>query len=99
MAVWAKGSYRCEYPPLVGDAVRARGDTCEICEGEGTIGCSACSGSGEGIHDGTTCRTCGGDGTVPCECQAERLEDEAAAKDAALEAKAEERREARRETD
>jgi len=24
--------------------------------------CDACSGSGEGMHDGTTCRTCKGKG-------------------------------------
>ena len=65
---------------------------CEVCEDEGTVTCSRCNGSGEGMHDETTCLTCKGNGEVPCECQADRLQDEADAKDAAAEAKYDARR-------
>ena len=29
--------------------------------------CSWCSGSGEGMYDGSTCRKCHGSGVEPCE--------------------------------
>jgi hypothetical protein len=52
-------------------------DTCETCEGERTLICGVCSGSGEGPADGTTCRTCGGGGEVLCEaCAVEGVEPE-----------------------
>ncbi len=61
--------------------------TCELCKDEGTLICSTCNGSGEGMYDGSTCRTCKGKGEVPCECKAESMEDaRAAAEDAAYEA-------------
>ena len=41
---------------------------CTICEDEGSLGCSACAGSGEGMHPRSRCRTCGGSGEVRCEC-------------------------------
>ena len=62
-------------------------ETCEICGGEGVVGCSACQGSGEGMHEGTTCRTCKGEGEFPCECQDERLRDEEDERQAAMEDK------------
>ena len=32
------------------------------CENHKALLCCACSGSGEGFHEGTKCRTCGGVG-------------------------------------
>ena len=92
MAYFAKGSYAYEYPPLFPDAAHVPADACELCEDEGTVICSRCNGSGEVMHEGAMCHTCKGNGEVPCECQADRLQDEADAKDAAAEAKYDARR-------
>jgi DnaJ-class molecular chaperone len=39
-------------------------DLCDDCQREQdeNATCPTCSGSGEGIHDGSRCRTCGGSG-------------------------------------
>lgn len=65
-------------------------EVCEHCQDEGTLICSTCNGSGEGMYDGSTCRTCKGKGEVPCECTEETRAD---AKAAAEEAKHDARRE------
>ena len=42
---------------------------CEYCAGEKTVDCSWCSGSGEGMADGSRCMACHGKGYHPCpEC-------------------------------
>jgi len=43
---------------------------CEECECNGYTYqiCGKCSGSGEGMHDGTRCRNCGGSGFYYVEC-------------------------------
>lgn len=45
--------------------------TCENCEGERFVSdiCGHCSGSGEGMYDGSTCRLCRGTGEVVVECE------------------------------
>ena len=42
---------------------------CHACEDEGTVICSRCNGSGEGMADGSTCPTCKGSGEITCECK------------------------------
>jgi hypothetical protein len=42
--------------------------TCKLCGGEGTLTCSECNGSGEGMADDSTCLICKGNGEVPCDC-------------------------------
>lgn len=39
---------------------------CETCNGEHTVNCAWCAGSGEGQRDGALCGHCRGDGEVPC---------------------------------
>ncbi len=39
--------------------------------------CGSCSGSGEGMHDGTTCYACNGRGILSGESRAEREADRA----------------------
>lgn len=41
---------------------------CKACDGEGTLLCGNCNGSGEGLHEFTRCTTCKGSGAVPCGC-------------------------------
>lgn len=42
-------------------------ETCPYCGDEGWMGCPNCSGSGEGMSDGTRCWRCMGLGGVPCD--------------------------------
>jgi len=44
---------------------------CDECEGEGIIDhdCHECSGSGEGMYDGSTCRVCKGRGYKTYKCE------------------------------
>jgi len=36
--------------------------------------CGNCSGSGEGMYDGSTCTQCNGRGVMPCACEIEAAE-------------------------
>ena len=36
--------------------------------------CRTCSGSGEGMYDGSTCTQCNGRGVMPCACEIEAAE-------------------------
>ena len=36
--------------------------------------CGNCSGSGEGMYDGSTCTQCKGMGVMPCACEIEAAE-------------------------
>ena len=45
---------------------------CLKCFDEGTLTCRTCSGSGEGMADGSKCLECGGSGEIPCGCAALR---------------------------
>lgn len=51
---------------------------CEHCEDTGFIidGCGNCSGSGEGMYDGSTCQVCKGSGEVQIKCECEEETDE-----------------------
>jgi len=44
---------------------------CKECKGDGEInwGCPECSGSGEGMADGTTCQRCKGQGGGSYKCE------------------------------
>ena len=50
---------------------------CTVCGDEGTVQCPRCSGSGEGMVDGSVCRHCypiKGSGSVPCDGEAHEYE-------------------------
>lgn len=41
---------------------------CLKCYDEGTLSCSNCNGSGEGMADGSHCLDCKGSGQISCSC-------------------------------
>jgi len=50
-----------------GDWLQRKLYSCTVCCDEGRLGCPKCSGSGEGMADGSRCLDCD-DGAVPCGC-------------------------------